>query len=95
MKPEIGYVERGESKRRRYESCWNNDTDGDVSFCDNGTQIAFTTGGDLYVMDTVIREPTLVNGDTDTHERECVFSPDGRALYYTSDRGDCVRIMKA
>lgn len=95
MKPEIGYVERGESKRRRYETCWNNDTDGDVSFCDNGTQIAFTTGGDLYVMDTVIREPTLVHGDTATHERECVFSPDGRALYYTSDRGDSVRIMKA
>ena len=95
LKPEPGYVERGESKRRRYDTCWNNDTDGDVSFCDNGTQIAFTTGGDLYVMDTVICEPTLVHGDTGTHERECVFSPDGRALYYTSDRGDSVRILKA
>ena len=95
LKPETGYVARGASKRRCYESCWNNDTGGDVSFCDNGTQIAFTTGGDLYVMDTVIREPTLVHGDTRTHERECVFAPDGRALYFTSDRGDVVRIMKA
>lgn len=95
LKPEPGYVSRGESKRRCYDICWNNDTDGDVAFCDNGTQVAFTTGGDLYVMDTVICEPTLVHGDTCTHERECAFSPDGRTLYYTSDRGDSVRIMKA
>lgn len=95
LKPEPGYVERGESKRRRYESCWNNDQDGDVTFCDNGTQIAFTTGGDLYVMDTVICEPTLVHGETRTHERECVFAPDGRTLYYLSDRGDTSLVMKA
>ena len=95
LKPEAGYVERGKSRRRRYDSCWNNDTDGDVTFCDNGTQIAFTTGGDLYVMDTVICEPTLVHGETRTHERECVFSPDGRALYYLSDRGDTSLVMKA
>ena len=95
MKPETGYVERGESKRRRYTTCWNNDTPGDVSFCDNGTQVAFTTGGDLFVMDTVICEPTLVHGETRTHERECAFAPDGRALYYTSDRGDSVSIIKA
>lgn len=93
--PEPGYAARGESKRRRYEICWNNDSDGDVSFCDNGTQVAFTTGGDLYVMDTVVCEPTLVHGETRTHERECAFAPDGGALYYLSDRGDTSRVMKA
>ena len=95
LRPEPGYVERGKAKRRRYDSCWNNDSDGDASFCDNGTQIAFTTGGDLYVMDTVICEPTLVHGETRTHERDCVFSPDGRTLYYLSDRGDTSMVMKA
>lgn len=95
LKPEAGYVERGDAKRRRYDTCWNNDSNGDVCFCDNGSQVAFTTGGDLYVMDTVIREPTLVHGDTRTHERECVFSPDGKSLYYTSDRGDSVLIIRA
>ena len=95
LKPEAGYAERGPTKRRRYDTCWNNDSDGDVSFCDNGTQIAFTTGGDLYVMDTVICEPTLVHGETRTHERECVFAPDGKALYYLSDRGDSSEVMKA
>lgn len=95
LRPGAGYVERGAAKRRRYDSCWNNDSDGDVTFCDNGTQIAFTTGGDLYVMDTVICEPTLVHGETGTHERECVFSPDGGALYYLSDCGDNVVVIKA
>ena len=95
LKPEPGYVARGTAKRRRYDTCWNNDSDGDVSFCDNGTQIAFTTGGDLFVMDTVICEPTLVHGSTRTHERECAFSPDGKALYFLSDRGDTSFVMKA
>ena len=95
LKPEPGYAARSDVRRRRYELCWNNDTDGDVSFCDNGTQIAFTTGGDLYVMDTVICEPTLVHGATSTHERECAFSPDGKSLYYLSDHGDTCDVIKA
>ena len=95
LRPEPGYVARSDVRRRRYELCWNNDSDGDVTFCDNGTQVAFTTGGDLYVMDTVICEPTLVQGETTTHERECAFSPDGRVLYYLSDHGDTCDVMKA
>ncbi len=95
LRPETGYAERGASRRRYYVSCWNNDSNGDVTFCDNGMQIAFTAGGDLYVMDTVICEPTLVHGGTITHERECVFSPDGSALYYLSDRGDSSTVMRA
>jgi tricorn protease len=79
---------RPASRRRYYNACWNNDVSGDVSFCDNGMQIAFTTGGDLWVMDTVLRDPKLVHGSALTHERECVFAPDGQALYYLSDRGD-------
>jgi tricorn protease len=86
---------RPESRRRHYNACWNNDQAGDVAFCDNGMQIAFTTGGDLWVMDTVLRDPKLVHGNTLTHERECVFSLDGSALYYLSDRGDGVALWKA
>jgi hypothetical protein len=48
-----------------------------VAFCDDGMQIPFTTGGDLWVMDTVLREPKRVHGATRTHERDCVFTPDG------------------
>lgn len=85
---------RPESRRRYYTTCWNNDTGGNVSFCDNGLQIAFTSGGDLWVMDTVLREPRRVHGDTRTHERDCVFAPDGNALYALSDHGEGVAVWK-
>ena len=84
----VAYAPRPKSRRRFYEECWNNDRSGDVDFCDKGMQVAFTTGGDLFVSDTVVREPRLVHGSSLTHERDCVFSPDGSALYYVSDRGD-------
>ncbi len=86
---------RPASRRRYYNACWNNDQMGDVSFCDNGMQIAFTAGGDLWVMDTVLCDPKRVHGSTLTHERECVFAPDGKALYYLSDRGDGTALWKA
>ncbi len=95
LTPEPGSDGRMETRRRRYDACWDNDSPGDVSFCDNGTQVAFTTGGDLFVMDTIVRTPTRVHGETRTHERACAFSPDGKALYYLSDHGDRTTVMKA
>lgn len=86
---------RPATRRRYYTTCWNNDSNGDVSFCDNGMQIAFTTGGDLFVMDTIIRTPHLIHGSSLTHERECKFTKDGRILYYLSDCGDKVNLWKA
>jgi tricorn protease len=86
---------RPTSRRRFYSSVWNNDGPGSVAFCDNGMQLAFTAGGDLWVMDTVLRNPKLVQGGVLTHERDCVFSPDGHALYYFSDHGDGVALWKA
>lgn len=84
----VAYTPRPKTRRRYYEECWNNDSSGDVDFCNNGMQIAYTTGGDLFVTDTVVKEPRLVHGSSLTQERDCVFSPDGSALYYVSDRGD-------
>ena len=95
LHPEPGYLERPAVQRRFYDGCGNNDERGDVSFCDNGSQIAFTSGGDLYVMDTVALEPRMVKGSSLTHERECVFSRDGKALYFFSDRGDGTDLVKA
>ncbi len=82
-------------RRRYYTNCWNNDQDGDATFTHNGTEIAFTAGGDLYTMDTILRQPRLIHGDTRTHERECTFSADGSTLYYLSDHGDRVDLLKA
>jgi len=86
---------RPANRRRFYNSCWNNDEDGSVSFCDFGMQLAFTTGGDLFVMDTQIKEPVCVHSDSLTHERDCVFTPDGKALLYLSDHGDGTALYQA
>lgn len=82
-------------RRRWYNSVWNNDSEGTVDFTDDGLEICFTTGGDLWVMDTVLREPKLVCGGTATHEREAVFSPDQQAIYFLRDNGIGVNIWKA
>ena len=86
---------RPKNRRRYYNSCWNNDADGSVSFADFGMQIAFTTGGDLFVMDTNLKEPVCVHADSLTHERSCTFSPDGKELFYISDQGDGSALWRA
>lgn len=86
---------RPATRRRFYTALWNNDAEGSLSFSANGMQMAFTAGGDLYVMDTVVRVPQLVHGESRTHERDCVFSKHGYAIFYLSDRGDGVDIWKA
>ncbi|MBR1870523.1 MAG: PD40 domain-containing protein [Kiritimatiellae bacterium] len=93
--PAIRTLAQNPVKRRHYEMVWNNDETGDVCFTDNGMQVAFTAGGDLWVMETDLHEPKLVKGSSLTHERECFFSPDGKDLYYLSDRGDGVDLCVA
>lgn len=93
--PAKGYRTQTDVKRRFYDTAWCNDVYGDVCFTDNGMQTAFTAGGDLWVMETQIRKPQLVKGDTITHERECMFTPDGKLLYYLSDRGDGIDVCVA
>ena len=63
------------ARRRLYSSCWNNDREGGLDFCDKGMQFAFTTGGDLFVSDTLVREPRLVHGRSLTARRTAVSRP--------------------
>ncbi|MCR5414987.1 MAG: hypothetical protein K6F50_09730 [Kiritimatiellae bacterium] len=79
------------SVRRSYAKMDNNYGDGNCTFRDGGKEVAFTAGGDLWVMelkDDAAGEPRLLHGSSRTHERDCAFSPDGSTLYYLSDRGD-------
>ncbi|MCF7849560.1 MAG: hypothetical protein K9M45_11980, partial [Kiritimatiellales bacterium] len=82
-------------RRRWYDKVWNNDAYGSFACTKDGLELCFTTGGDLWVMDTVLREPRLVCGETATHEREAVFAPDGNAIYFLRDDGLGVNIWKA
>ena len=95
LKPAMFHSGASRIKRRWYSKAYNNDHPGSVTFANEGCEIAFTAGGDLWVMDTVLRQPVLVHGSSRTHERDCEFSPDGSALYYLSCRGDGVDVWKA
>jgi tricorn protease len=60
-----------------------------ATFSADGLEIAFVAGGDVWVMDTELREPRQVT-DTPEEERDPVFSPDGEGLWFASDRdGQC------
>ena len=93
--PEDTGLVRPAIRRRYYDSLWNNDAIGSLAATADGLQFAFTAGGDVYVMDTVLREPRLVYGDSRTHEREAVFSKDATRLYILSDRGDGTALLLA
>jgi tricorn protease len=54
----------------------------DVSFTDDGLEIAMTAGGDLWFMDTELKEPVRAT-KTDGHEQVPVFSNDGKSLWFT------------
>lgn len=55
-----------------------------VSFSKDGLEIAFIAGDDLWVMDTVLREPKQVTNTT-VAERSPAFAHDGSAIFYISD----------
>ena len=95
LTPEDTGLVREKTRRRAFDLLWNNDIPGGLSATNGGLELAFTTGGDLYVMDTILREPRLVYGSSRTHERDCLFSKDGSRLYFLSDRGDSIALLLA
>ncbi|HEV3146667.1 MAG TPA: S41 family peptidase [Gemmataceae bacterium] len=65
-----------------------------VAFSSDGLEIAFIAGGDLWVMDTELREPKQVT-TTAEEERSPVFSADGEWLYFVSDRDGRSEVYRA
>ncbi len=82
-------------RRRWYTAVWNNDETGTIDFTEDGLQMCFTTGGDLWAMDTVLREPRAVTTETGIHEREAVFTPDGEHILVLRDYGHRVNVWEA
>ena len=58
----------------------------DVTFSDDGLEVAFIAGGDLWVMDTELREPRQVTA-TPEEERDPIFGPAGETIFFVSDHG--------
>ncbi len=65
-----------------------------AAFSADGLEVVFAAGGDLWVMDTVLREPQRLT-DTPEEERGPVFSPEGDAILFVSDQGGQADIWRA
>lgn len=65
-----------------------------VTFTQDGLQMAFLAGGDVWVMDTELREPHQVTSTTE-EERDLTFAPDGKSLWFISDSGGQTDVWKA
>lgn len=65
-----------------------------AAFTSDGLEIAFIAGGDVWVMDTELKEPKQVTR-TPEEERSVVFSPDNNSLCFVSDAGGKTEIIKA
>ncbi len=64
-----------------------------AAFTDDGREIAFIAGGDLWVMDTELKEPVQVTF-TDEEERDPAFSKDHESIVYVSEKGGQCDIWK-
>ncbi len=65
-----------------------------VAFSKDGLEIALIAGGDLWVMDTELKEPRQVTS-TPEEERDPAFAPKGDALWFVSDQGGQSDLWKA
>ncbi|MBN1588536.1 MAG: PD40 domain-containing protein, partial [Pirellulales bacterium] len=69
----------------------------EVAFSSDGLEIAMIAGGDLWVMDTELREPRQIT-NTPEEERDPVFAPDGKSILVVSDmdgQSDVWRVTRA
>lgn len=66
----------------------------DVAFSNDGLEIAFIAGGDLWVMDTELREPVAIT-KTSGDEKNPLFTPDGKAILFVQTFGDRFGISRA
>ena len=88
--PETNWNARAAIRKRWYDKNWNNDYGETMAATLDGRDIVFTTGGDLWAVKPGkgTNTATCLRGETRTHERNCVLSPDGSIIYYLRDRGD-------
>ncbi len=65
-----------------------------IAFTKDGLQMAFIAGGDVWVMDTELKEPKQVTR-TAEEERGVAFSPNGKSLLFVSDKDGRTDIWRA
>jgi tricorn protease len=66
----------------------------EVSFSSDGLELAMIAGGDLWVMDTELREPRQITSSPE-EERSPAYAPDGTSILFVSDMGGKTEIWRA
>lgn len=69
-------------------------TASEAAFSNDGLEIAFIAGGDLWVMDTELRDPKQVTatGELESHP---LFAPDGQSILFVADRDSKSDVYRA
>ncbi|MFP6621740.1 MAG: S41 family peptidase [Pirellulaceae bacterium] len=65
-----------------------------AAFTRDGLEIAFIAGGDVWVMDTILKEPRQIT-QTPEEESEVIFARDDKSVYFTSNAGGQPDIWRA
>ncbi len=65
-----------------------------IAFTPDGKQMAFVAGGDVWVMDRVLKEPVRIT-ETEHEETSLVFDEAGERLFFVTDSGGEVDIWEA
>lgn len=83
------------SRRITYMSATAIDFPGTVDFTGDGKQIVLAGGGNLWAMDTVVREPVQVTTGQGVMDNWAWFGPDDKSVFFIRDSGDRANIFKA
>ena len=65
-----------------------------AAFTNDGLEIAIIAGGDLWVMDTELREPKRITYSPE-EDRQPIFSSDQQSIYFISDAGGKPEIWRS
>lgn len=65
-----------------------------ITYSSSGKVMAFVAGGDIWVMDTLLKEPVQIT-NTPAWETDLVFTKDGKSLYFIGQTEGQVDILRA
>ena len=65
-----------------------------ITFSTSGKVMAFIAGGDIWVMDTILKEPVQVT-NTPAWETDLVFTKDGSSLYFIGQIEGQIDVLRA
>lgn len=82
------------SQRITYMAATAVDFPGTVDFTADGKQIVFAGGGNLWAMDTVVREPVPITTGQGVMDNWAWFGPGDQAVYFLRDTGDSANVHK-